>query len=239
MLLLPDNLRYERKFVAQGLSLAEVLAIVRRHPGLFREAYPPRYVNNIYMDSPERGDYHDHISGLPNRSKTRVRWYGASRGHVAGPVLEHKVKRGQVSGKLSYALPAFWVNGEGPGRLLAEALRTATLPEQVRARLHGREPVLFNRYRRHYFVSGDGRFRLTVDSELQFGSADGSPDAQALSAGPWSPIVELKFAASAAGDVDRVTNSLPFRLVRCSKYILGLERLALAGLPRGRAADVS
>src|SRR5437879_6346363 len=105
MLPLPANPRYERKFLPQEFALAEVLTLVRRHPAMFREVYPPRFVNNIYLDSPGRSDYHDHVAGVPNRSKTRVRWYGAPSGHIAMPVLEQKVKHGHVGGKLSHGLP--------------------------------------------------------------------------------------------------------------------------------------
>jgi hypothetical protein len=47
--LLP-KLRYEKKFIAEGFTLPEVLARVKRHPAAFREVYPPRIVNNIYLD---------------------------------------------------------------------------------------------------------------------------------------------------------------------------------------------
>src|SRR5450759_5211206 len=46
-------IRYERKWVPAGFSLAEVLAMVRRHPAAFRPAFPERQVNNIYLDTPE------------------------------------------------------------------------------------------------------------------------------------------------------------------------------------------
>lgn len=71
--LLP-NPRYERKFTVQGLALSEILALVRRHPAAFREAYPPRMVNNVYFDTPGLNNYYDHVNGAPNRIKTRVRW---------------------------------------------------------------------------------------------------------------------------------------------------------------------
>jgi hypothetical protein len=228
MLPLPDNPRYERKFLPQGLVLAEVLALVQRHPSVFREAYPPRYVNNIYLDSPARSDYHDHVAGAANRSKTRVRWYGAASGQISKPVLEQKLKRGHVGGKLSHGLPSFLLNGEGERRPITDSLNVIPLPETVRARLHQLEPVLFNRYRRHYFLSGDRKFRLTVDAELQFGSVAGHGGTHRLISRPAVLVVELKFATQAAPDADRVTNSLPFRLVRCSKYILGMDTLTLA-----------
>ena len=77
MTTLPPNLRYERKFIADRLALAEVLALVKRHPAAFREAYPARNVNNLYLDSPDLRDYRDHVNGIAHRTKTRIRWYGA------------------------------------------------------------------------------------------------------------------------------------------------------------------
>jgi hypothetical protein len=218
--------RYERKFVADGLVLAEVLALVRRHPAAFREAYPARFVNNIYLDSHGRSDYHDNIIGVAYRSKTRVRWYGPLSGQIAKPVLERKLKRGLISGKLTHALPGFAVNGDAIHPLLKSAFAAALLPEGLRSDLCQREPSLFNRYRRYYFLSGDGRFRLTVDTDLQFGRASASNGLQATLI-PFAPaqILELKFGPSEAEQADRVTNSLPFRLARCSKYVLGIGHL--------------
>ncbi|HWH71058.1 MAG TPA: VTC domain-containing protein, partial [Candidatus Sulfotelmatobacter sp.] len=124
------NLRYERKFVAEGFTPAEVLARVRRHPGAFREVYPPRVVNNVYLDSPSRRDYYDHINGAANRTKTRVRWYGPQFESAERPTLERKLKRGLVSGKAGHALPKLSTN-EGCFRsLLTRNFETADLPPE-------------------------------------------------------------------------------------------------------------
>ena len=220
------NPRYERKFVAYGMVLAEVLALIRRHPAAFRETYPARVVNNIYLDSCGRSDYHDNLVGVANRNKTRVRWYGPLSGQIATPVLERKLKRGLVSGKLTHALPGFALNGGTIQPLLKSVFDAALLPERLRSDLCHREPSLFNRYQRYYFLSADGRFRLTVDADLQFGRGSASNGLRATLT-PCAPaqILELKFGPSEAEQADRVTNSLPFRLARCSKYVLGIARL--------------
>lgn len=214
------SLRYELKFVTNGLGLGEVLAFVKRHPSTFRETYPTRVVNNIYLDSPGRGDYHDHINGVGNRSKTRIRWYGEPRGVIERPTLERKFKRGVVSGKESYGLPVFCMNGGCVKVVLGTAIGSAKIPEMLRSTLRHREPALFNRYHRHYFLSGDGRFRLTVDSSLKFEGV--SPNVRSLPANP-AVIVELKFGPEFADDAALVTNVLPFRVARFSKYIAGIE----------------
>jgi hypothetical protein len=221
------SLRYERKFAADGLAPAQVLAMVRLHPSAFRESYPARLVNNIYLDFAGLNDYRDHISGAAIRSKTRVRWYGPQRGLIERPMLERKLKRGLANTKETYALPALSLDGMSVQSALNGAFDRAGLPEMLRSFLRRLEPATANRYRRHYFVSADGRFRLTVDSELQF--LDAGPNNGAAAVPPVSApvvIVELKFAPDSLGHAGLVIEALPFRLTRCSKYVLGIERMA-------------
>ena len=221
-----ENLRYEKKFVAEGFSLAEVLARVQRHPSVFREAYPPRIVNNIYLDSPTHRDYHNHINGAANRTKTRVRWYGQKFEATVHPRLERKLKRGTVSGKETYTLPPLSINGDSLRSSLNGTFDSATMPAMLRSGLRHLQPALFNRYYRHYFTSRDERFRLTVDSALQFTSValNRWPVVRPGSAVP-TVIIELKFGPELAGDAALLTNGLPFRLTRFSKYVAGMERI--------------
>jgi hypothetical protein len=222
----PPNLRYEKKFVADGFTLAEVLARVKRHPSGFREVYPPRVVNNIYLDTPARRDYHDHVNGTANRTKTRVRWYGLQSKAAEQARLERKLKRGMVSGKETHFLPPIQINGAWLRSRVESAFDSAALSPGLRTHLRFMEPALFNRYHRHYFLSRDGKFRLTVDSSLQFADPSGDqPPAMAPAHPGATLIVELKFGSEHAEGADFITNALPFRLARFSKYVAGIERL--------------
>jgi VTC domain len=216
------SLRYELKFIVNGSGLNEVLAFVKRHPSAFHETYPARVVNNIYLDSPGRSDYHDHVNGVGNRSKTRIRWYGEPCGVIERPTLERKIKRGMVSGKESHRLPVFRMNGGSVNAPMRVAITDAKLPGMLHLALQQREPSLFNRYHRHYFVSGDGRFRLTVDSGLKFAGVN--PNIFSLTATP-TVIVELKFGPEFADDAGLVTNVMPFRVARFSKYVAGIGHI--------------
>lgn len=220
----PLNLRYEKKFVAEGFTLADVLSRVQRHTSVFREVFPPRLVNNVYLDSPTRRDYHDHVNGTANRSKTRVRWYGPHAETADLPMLERKFKLGLVSGKDAHALPPFPINGGCIRESLEAAVGAAALPPMWQLMLRHLEPALFNRYWRHYFASRDGRFRLTVDSDLQFASVPHGcrPAIFSLPAAP-TVIMELKFGPEFAEAAGAVTNALPFRVARFSKYVAGTE----------------
>lgn len=223
------NARYERKFVAGLYSLPSVLALVRGHPAVFRETYPPRFVNNLYLDSPTFESYREHVNGAPNRVKTRIRWYGALDGPIDSPAIERKIKRGEVGGKISYPLPPI----DDPRSTIhgiEAALAEADLPDALVEFLRGRQAALLNRYGRHYFLSGDGLFRLTVDARIQFFSPGPARHAPTRAV----PIViELKFAPEHADAAQHITNILPFRLARCSKYVLGIQAVGLisAGRP--------
>jgi hypothetical protein len=220
------HLRYEKKFVAEGFTPAEILARVGRHPCAFREVYPPRVVNNVYLDSASRRDYYDHINGTANRTKTRVRWYGPEFESAERPTLERKLRKGMVSGKAGHALPRLSLNGGCFRTLLRRNFETADLPPALRFALQHVEPALLNRYRRHYFLSRDGRFRLTVDSELQYAGV--KPDGRPTSfLGPTSAVViiELKFGPELAEKACLVTNTFPFRVSRFSKYVAGIQTI--------------
>ena len=218
--------RYERKFLAPDFSLASFLAGIRRHPAMFREAYPPRVVNSLYLDSPARRDFFDHVNGAANRVKTRIRWYGPLTGQIERPTLERKIKRGLVGGKTACPLPAFHVTGGIAPADLKAALDCAGMPPNLRLALRYMEPALVNSYYRHYFQSADGRFRLTVDSSLQFfGLRQGTGSLAPVPSRAATIIIELKFDLHHAEGAAPVANALPFRLSRCSKYVLGIERL--------------
>ncbi len=222
-------LRFERKFLPPAAAWEAVLATLARHPALFREVYPPRAINNLYWDTPDLRNFHEHVAGCAHRLKTRLRWYGPLRGEISRPVFECKFKRGQASGKWSTPVAAFVLNGSLPHDHLRAALEAAELPGGLHERLRGTRSVLVNRYRRRYFVSADGRLRLTVDTDLEFFDAR-RPEGALRPLAVEAPrcILELKYPPEHAEAAAAATQALSFRLVRCSKYILGVEHLPAA-----------
>ena len=83
-----------------------------------------------------------------------------------------------------------------------------------------------NRYYRRYWVSRDGRFRITIDSDVTYhrvarvrnGFLRPTRDGAAR-------IVELKYAAHEDDDAIRIARAVPFRSSRNSKYATGVHRL--------------
>jgi hypothetical protein len=218
--------RYERKFVVQEGHSAEILALVRHHPALFREIYHQRAINNLYLDTPGRAHYQDHVHGLANRLKVRIRWYGPLHGHVERPVLERKIKAGSVATKASNLLASFTLNGTFPLQTITHALQSSELDPQMRHGLGYLDPSLVNRYQRRYFLSADSHFRLTMDTGLEcYGLSRTTGHLFPIPGAYPSVILELKFDAQHATTAAQVTNAFPFRLTRCSKYVLGMDAL--------------
>ena len=216
--------RYERKFRVERLDAAQARRLVLRHPGLFHEPYPPRFINNLYLDTADLRSYHDNAAGAADRHKVRVRWYGDPLEHVDRPVLEFKVKRGLVGKKHSFPIPEFGLRQGFDQRALGRLLQSAALPPAVRLHLRSLRVVLCNRYHRRYFVSSDGRFRITIDAQMAYyrvkphGGRFGAPfrDARPI-------IVELKYDRDADSAADRIANFFPFIVTRNSKYVTGIE----------------
>ena len=71
-----SNYRYERKFLITDSTYSEVIVLIKNHPKIFREIFSKRLVNNIYLDTWDRKSYHENDSGISERIKYRIRWYG-------------------------------------------------------------------------------------------------------------------------------------------------------------------
>lgn len=212
-----DLLRYERKFAVETPDAAVVRLALRRHPALFRQLYPPRYVNNVYLDTPARAAAHHNLEGMPDRWKARVRWYGPFRGSTAA-ALELKRKHGNVGGKETFPLPDFEFTPEMSG---TEAIGR-DLPAPVAAALIGLEPVMANRYHREYYATPDRRFRATIDSDLTY-----------VAVGRHRPavrrrrfvILEVKYERRWDQCAHEICAEFPFRITKFSKYADGLAML--------------
>ncbi|MGH7541274.1 MAG: VTC domain-containing protein [Gemmatimonadota bacterium] len=218
--------RYERKFVVTRRPSERVEQVLRLHPAAFSEMYAPRFVDNCYFDSPRLGHYREAVEGWGRRVKIRVRWYGALFGEITAPVLELKCKRGWVSWKRQFALPARTLDETTELGWLAEWLGDAEVPTEIASGLGSLRPTLVNRYRRRYLASADRRYRVTVDTALEYLSV--GPPRMPIPAPQGdvpTAIVEVKYAPEDDDGISFITNHLPFRMTKSSKYVEGLRRL--------------
>ncbi len=217
--------RYERKFMVDAMDYYAVEQQIRIHPAAFSPIFHPRYINNIYLDTNEFDFYFDNVSGRSSRKKARIRWYGEKEGFVEKPVLEFKIREGMLGNKISFPLKSFRVDDNLNREMLLEVFRNSKLPVWAVENLLFMKPALLNRYRRKYFLSFDSKFRLTIDNELAYFGIGANNNHFVEEYTGEDVIVELKYDQAFDEAASFVSNKLPFRLTKSSKYVNGIDFL--------------
>ena len=222
----PHELRYERKFLITDHTHQQVEQLLKFHPAAFSSIFYPRMVNNIYFDTLGFEGYYDNVEGERDRMKVRIRWYGNLAGNITAPVLEFKIKNGLLGNKESYNLQPFTMDAGFDREQIVRALSGNNIPQHVRNHVLSLRPVLMNRYARSYYLSADGRFRITIDHDLTYyRMAYGKGFLPTGTVDHTSVVLELKYDAAMGEEAMRVGDSLPFAMTKNSKYLQGMERI--------------
>jgi len=217
--------RYERKFVTDAHTARSAEHVIKMHPSFFTEIYTERLINNIYFDTPDLSFYFDNTRGKSQRTKFRIRWYGDLFTKVMKPVLEIKIKSGQVGKKRQFdLLPFEFTEFNFDTAVLYESLRNSEMDEDIRAEVLCLRPTLVNRYTRTYFTDITRNFRTTVDCNVNyFNIAKGVNDIRNQRLDNRNVIVELKYDFEHDNVSQAITRGFPFRLTKNSKYVNGIE----------------
>lgn len=219
----PESARYEVKFASRASELPRVMLFIRDNPAGFRTSYAERQVNNVYFDTFDQRAYAENLAGVSRRAKVRFRWYEATDAPEQG-VLEIKHRCGRIGWKDAHPLGGHplaerrWIDIR---RAMREQLGAAA---RLWLDAHP-QPVLINRYRRRYFVSGDGRVRVTLDWAQRFFDQmrRSTPNFTRVSNAAESLVVEFKFSPEDQQRANRYVQGIPLRLSRNSKYALGVQ----------------
>lgn len=207
----PKDLRFERKYVVNGLHPELIDALVRRHPACFNRPFPDRQINNIYYDSPEMRCFHENLAGVNQRRKYRVRWYGTFHGPIHNAKLESKYKHNELGGKDRYPIK------------MTSAQTPPSLSEyEQKLGLGGLIPVLANSYARRYYLSTDGKFRLTLDWNISFCSYLIKRSHYSLDVAQSECIIEIKYLQEDDQFYSDIATHFPFRRNKNSKYSTGI-----------------
>ncbi len=216
--------RYELKLANDSISPAQARSWLRLHPEGFRVAYPPRIVNNLYFDTVDLQSFNDNLSGISNRRKLRLRWYGPTGiSLLSDPVLELKIKKNMLGIKrqqrLDVALDLTW-----PHRQIWQIIRANAGAVWQPELLVFTQPVLINYYRREYYVSPDAAVRATLDYDLvAFEQRMASrPNLTRRLPLPSAVVIEVKAAPEYHKRLQELMGFFPIQRSRSSKYVTGL-----------------
>ena len=220
------ELRYEIKMVAPDRYEPRLRSLLRLHPMAPSRLYPPRWINNIYMDSTDLSRLNQNYAGIADRCKLRYRWYGP-RLEPAKGVLELKAKIAKLGFKRLFPRSQPIDLRSTDWNEFSARIRHELDPETW-IEIHTlNRPVLLNRYRRSYFATPDRRIRITVDTEQSFYSQWNlpRPNLHHRTNAPHELVVEVKADQADRDDVVEFIQYLPLRVSRNSKYVNGCQSL--------------
>ena len=216
-----NRFRHETKLPLQRQQYQELRPAfigMGLHP---RKTYADRQVHSIYLDTPEFDDYHDGVSGLSRRSKSRFRWYQENTKHM---VLEIKRKKNRIATKTLFQIknPSGLIPRD---QCLLRSLVTENL-DQFPAGIVGLyRPALEVDYRRSYFELKPG-IRMTIDQQIQYRKLSPTVSCQ-MKRSPVDYIVEFKYPVGQETEFGDLLRNLPFRFFRHSKYVVGMDTVTV------------
>jgi len=197
---------------------------VSLHPASFSEVFYERKVNNIYLDFPGLQNYEDNLDGKSEKLKIRIRWYGETFGRIKKPFLEFKIREGELGRKRIFPLASFILDKNFGETTLRGLFSRSKLPSEVREILKLTKVVILNTFLRKYFVSKDRDYRITLDTAFTFYKLRAIQNSFADKVSDGENIVlELKYKKAQDGEAEEITNNLPFRVTKSSKYVRGVE----------------
>lgn len=204
------------------MSPDEIERLVKSLPEHFIKSWPDRVVNNVYFDTRTFRLYRLSSEGISNRKKIRIRWYGDTFVENVTPYLETKSKDGMIVDKLSRQLGNLNIS---PRIILNNGFRDViprTIPVDLHSDMQVMKPVLINRYLRRYYSSTKLDIRITVDSNLEFALPRHVIHPHYSGRYSSDMILELKYPAVLDTNMPLLTQKLPYRLARISKYVYGI-----------------
>lgn len=210
----PYKLIVERKFWLESESAPGLVEKLKTN---LVEAYPPRTVWSLYLDTPNRECYQAAIAGEPRRYKLRWRWY--QTGPTITPVsLELKYKRGELGAKKIFP------SQQLPHQLSNESIWRTELPQPVQNIIQPLQPTLLTRYQRHYLIDPAEPVRLTIDLNLRTWQW---PIFNLDAERAYQPMIfEVKYQPNDKQEARAqiLAQQLPTSLSRFSKYTWGLNQ---------------
>ena len=218
-----ENARYELKFPFHRPERELVETWLLMHPEGFVEHHPPRKVNSIYFDTSNYRAFEENLSGIRERNKYRLRWYGEPTAKQA--TFEHKKKLGMLGWKLSHKI----VTGEdclNSFTSISSTLREQLPPNMKCHYIHSDSPVVFVSYYRRYYCSTNRDIRITIDSTV---SAKDIRTTNSLSKAPTIPfpdveILEIKIGAGSNHQYD-IARNMPLVRSKVSKYVVAVQNM--------------
>jgi len=220
-------MRHETKFSISEFTINEVKKVIMSHPAVFREIHSKRRINNIYFDDVNLTSFTDNVEGERDRKKVRIRWYGDLFGVCKDPAFEIKYKQGLLGWKENLKIEDFYLDRYTNVNIknIFKTKFKNLLFQKHSLGMSSLIPTLINSYQRTYYLSFDKKYRITLDNNLLFYTTNPVINFFKTFIDQDKLILELKYDKKDFYNANVISNSLPFRITKSSKYVIGIERL--------------
>jgi len=161
-----NKYRYEKKYLVSKLDESMFLRDIILNG--FLEIYSKRKINNIYFEDYSFNSYFDNYEGYSKREKIRIRWYGETYSK-SDKKIEFKIKKENVNYKKFFDLgKIIFIDPIEKNDFKEVILQNQDL--ELQKKIHDKFPLVFNSYKRKYFLNKKLDIRITVDYDLEFKS---------------------------------------------------------------------
>jgi len=161
-----NKYRYEKKYLVSKLDESIFLRDIVLNG--FLEIYSKRKINNVYFEDYSFNSYFDNYEGYSKREKIRIRWYGDTYSK-SNKKIEFKIKKEYVNYKKFFDLGnIIFIEPIEKNDFKELILQIRDL--ELQKKIHDKFPLVFNSYKRKYFLNKKLDIRITVDYDLEFKS---------------------------------------------------------------------
>ncbi len=216
----PNNTRYELKFVAYEHNYHSIINWIKLHELNFYKAFNSRIINNIYFDNESYNSFKSNVYGDSSRIKFRYRWYGNLTNTNRG-CFEIKFKRNLYGWKNRVDMDGLDLEKLANWKKICELILDK-LPKKEKILFQfNSKPKIINQYHRDYFVSNDKKLRITVDKNHSIYDQRyfSYPNLKKKTLAQRIMVMEFKFERKDRYRIEKLMNYIPIRSSRNSKYV--------------------
>ena len=218
-------MRFEKKFILPGSKIRINELILSLLGNGFKPEHKKRMVNSIYLSDFSYKDFTDHQTGMSERKKDRLRWYG-ERDSKSLVVFEtkHRISEMGYKAKLYTNLKPNLTDQCSSVWGVTQAFDCWLIRNKIvhRSKI---TPLLLVQYTREYFVNIVDKTRVTIDFPIKYAAVRKMGN---LSYVPEKDcVIEVKYDNSGIEAISRICAINNMQLSKNSKFINGVKKCLL------------
>jgi len=214
------DLRLELKFVSRDYNYDLIYSWLKFHNYNFQKEYEDRIINNIYFDTLSLTSFEANIKEFSKRFKVRFRWFDNFNNKKNGN-LEIKSKDNIYGWKDRFPVNKIEVSENKSWKEISKRIING-VPNNIKILLKEYSvPVIINQYCRKYFVTSDGKFRVTIDrNQKNYDQLNRSkPNLSKNCELSDNLVLEVKFNKEEETQLQNLLSEIPIKYSKNSKYV--------------------